>query len=149
MAVSSIESILQAAAPEEIAIPGWREGEEITVLVKRPNFYSLLARGAIPNPLIPEMEKLFVRRDRSGHADASAEFAKTLVYIARECLQEPGYDTLQENGISLTDDQLTEISLYATAGAEALRTFRERLRAAAGKHVQAVPDAAEQAGADT
>ena len=149
MAITSMNEIMQAAAPQEITISGFAPGTEITVLARRPSFYTMLAAGAAPNPLIPEMEKLFVRRDRSGHARPSEEFARTLVFIAQETLAEPSYAQLRENGIELTDDQLTEISLFATAGAEALRSFRAAIRDAAGKHGKAVQNAAEPTGADS
>ena len=148
MAVTSLDEILQTNAPQEIVLSGFQPGEELRVLVRRPGFYSLMARGAIPNPLIPEMEKLFVHRDCGSYAVPSEEFAETLVYIARMSLVSPSYEELQANGIELTDDQLVEISMYAAAGAEALRTFRERLRAAAGEYGPDVSNAAQQIAAD-
>lgn len=134
MPVTPMDALVQAAAPEEIVISGFKPGSEITVLVHKPNFYSMLARGAIPNPLVPELEKLFVRNDRSGYNKGGADFAQALIFMARECLQQPSYEELESNGIELTDDQLAEISLYATAGAEALRTFRAKIRDANRKH---------------
>ena len=148
MAVTSFDEILLATAAQELTISGFAPNTEITVQVRKPNFFSMLARGAVPNPLIPEMEKLFVRRDRSGHAAPGEEFAKTLVFIAQQTLVEPSYEKLQENNIELTDDQLTEISLFATSGAENLRTFREAIRNAAGEHGKAVQNAAQPDAAD-
>ena len=144
MAVTPIHEILAQASvqPEEITLSGWKPGAEITVRAKRPSFYYLIANKAALNPLIPELEKLFIRHDRSGHRSGGSDFAKALICIARECLVEPSFDQLEEAGAELTSDQLTEISLYATEGAEYLRTFRERLRAGAGadgKNVQAKP----------
>lgn len=143
MAVTSFDEILLATAAQELTIAGFAPNTEITVLVRKPNFYTMLAGGAVPNPLIPEMEKLFVHRDRSGHATPSEEFAKTLIFIAQQTLVEPSYEKLQENNIELSDDQLTEISLFATNGAENLRTFRAAIRNAAGKHGEAVQNAAQ------
>jgi len=149
MAVTSMEEMCLAAGEQEITISGFEPGSQINVKVKKPNFFSLLAQGAVPNPLIPEMERLFVQRDRSGHAAPSEEFAKALVLIARLSLCEPSFEELQANGIELTDDQLTEISLFATSGAEALRTFRAAVRDGAGGHGQAVSNVSEQASANT
>ena len=79
MAVTSFDAILGMAPtqPEELTLSGWSPDTEITVLVKKPNFYNLLAKNAIPNPLLPEMQKLFVRRQvAEEHSKASADFAK-------------------------------------------------------------------------
>lgn len=144
MAVTPIHEILAQAhvQPEEITLSGWKPDAEITVCVKRPSFYYLIANKAALNPLIPELEKLFIRHDRSGHKSAGSDFARALICIAKECLVKPSYSELEEAGVELTSDQLTELSLYATEGPEYLRTFRQRLRAGAGadvKHVSAEP----------
>ena len=140
MAVTTIHEIIAQAnvQPEEITLSGWNPDSEITVRVKRPSFYYLIANKAALNPLIPELEKLFVRHDRSSHKSAGSDFAKALICIARECLVEPTFSELEEADVELTSDQLTELSLYATEGAEYLRTFRERLRARAGADVKNV-----------
>ena len=53
MSVTPLETLLAAAPtrPEEIELPGWYGGEAVAVRVKRPNFYHLLARDCVPNPL--------------------------------------------------------------------------------------------------
>lgn len=146
MAVTSIHEILAQAPvqPEEITISGWKPDSEITVRAKKPSFYYLIANKAALNPLIPELEKLFVKHDRSGHKNAGGDFAKALICIAKECLVEPTYSELEEAGVELTSDQLTELSLYATEGPEYLRSFRERLRARAGADVKNVPAESQQ-----
>lgn len=146
MAITPIHEILAQAGtqPEEITLSGWRPDTEITVRVKRPSFYYLIANKAALNPLIPELEKLFVKHDRSGHSSANGDFAKALIAIAKECLAEPTYAELEEAGVELTSDQLTELSLYATEGAEYLRSFRERLRARTGADVKNVPNQPQQ-----
>ncbi len=148
MAITSFETILGMAPtePEELTLSGWNPDVEITVLVKKPNFYNLLAKNAIPNPLLPEMQKLFVRRQvAEEHSKASADFAKALIHIARECLVEPTYAQLEEAGVELTDDQLLELCMYATLGPELLRSFRESARNRAGEHGKAISPAAEPA----
>lgn len=145
--ITPLETMQAMTQPEEIALSGWKRGQEITVMVQKPNFYALLAKGSIPNPLIPEMDKLFVRRDRKGYAEPDAKFAETLETIAELTLVEPSYQQLIDAGVELTDDQLTELSIYATSGAEALATFRDAVRLAAGKHEQAVPHGSERAPA--
>ena len=99
MAVTPLETLLEMAPtqPEELALSGWRPGTEISVRVKKPNFYTLLANNAIPNPLLPEMQKLFVRRQvAEEHAKGTQDFAKALIHIAKACLVEPSYAQLEE-----------------------------------------------------
>lgn len=146
MAVTPLETLLEMAPtqPEELALSGWRPGTEISVRVKKPNFYTLLANNAIPNPLLPEMQKLFVRRQvAEEHAKGTQDFAKALIHIAKACLVEPSYAQLEEAGVELTDDQLLEICMYATLGPELLRTFRSGTRDRAGEHGAPVPSAPE------
>lgn len=147
--ITPFEEILAQAPhqPEELTLSGWQHGTEITVRVQKPSFYAMIANNAALNPLIPELDKLFVRHDRSGHSKPSNDFAKALICIARECLVEPSYAQLEEVGIHLTDDQLVELSLYATEGAEILRSFRRRTRNGAGGNGKSVSPAAEPAAA--
>lgn len=149
MAVTPFETILASAPlqPEEIQISGWKPGEEITVLVKKPNFYALLAKNAIPNPLIPAADRLF-KGNKKDYTEPTPEFARALEFIAKECLAEPSYEQLTEAGVVLTDDQLAELCMYATDGAERLRSFRERVRAAARQYEQSVQDAALRAASN-
>lgn len=138
-----------AAEPELLELPGWKKGSRIQVRVKRPSLYALLAADAVPNPLIPEMEKLFIVHDRGDAAENSREYAAALLEIAKLTLVEPTYDALAEAGVVLTDDQLSDISLYATEGMDWLLSFRARARAGAGKHGDAVQRTAQPAAGDT
>lgn len=155
MAITPFETLLTLAPtqPEELTISGWYGGEPVTVRVKRPNFYHLLARGAVPNPLIPVVQKMFVHGlDVHDVAGADGEFARALLVIAEETLAEPTMEQLRDAGIELTDDQLLEIMIYATSGARALAAFRRALRAGTGKPVKAVQSPAvgdaEDSGSD-
>lgn len=151
MAVTPFETLLTLAPtqPEELTLSGWYGGKPVTVRVKRPNFYHLLARGAVPNPLIPVVQKLFVHGfDAHDVAAADGEFARALLTVAEETLAEPTMDQLREAGIELTDDQLLEIMIYATSGARALAAFRRALRAGNSKPVADVQSPAVGAAED-
>lgn len=151
MSATPLETLLAAAPtqPEEIELPGWYGGEAITVRVKRPNFYHLLARDCVPNPLIPVVQKMFVHGFDAGDvASATPEFARALLTIAGETLVEPTLTQLTEAGAELTDDQLLELMIYATCGARALAAFRRALRPDAGASGADVLDPAVGAAAD-
>ena len=147
---SLLDAILAggAAEPELLELPGWKKDSRIQVRVKRPSLYALLAADAVPNPLIPEMDKLFIAHDRGDAVKNSREYAAALVEIAKTTLVEPTWDALAKAGVMLTDDQLTEISLYATEGMDWLLSFRARARRRAGQHGDAVQRAAQPAAGD-
>lgn len=152
MSVTPFETLLSIAPtqPEELELPGWYGGEPVTVRVKRPNFYHLLARDCVPNPLIPTVQKLFVHGfDAHDVAAATPEFARALLAIAEETLVEPTLAQLSEAGVELTDDQLLELMIYATCGARALAAFRRALRPDAGAAEPAVLDPAVGAAEDS
>lgn len=137
-----------AAEPEILELPGWKKDSVIRVKAKRPSFYALLAEGAVPNPLIDEMNKLFILHDRSGAKDNPKAYADTLAAIARLSLVEPTWDELTAAGVTLTSDQLTEISLFATEGMDWLLSFRARARGGAGRHGEAVRRTPQPAAGD-
>lgn len=145
MSVTPFETILAQAPiqPDELTLPGWKPDTEITVRVRRPSLYAMLAANAALNPLIPELNKLFTERNISSARSPGNAYAKALIAIAKECLVEPTYESLAEAGVQLTDDQLTDLMLYAIQGPEWLCTFRAQMRARAGKHGQAVQNAAQ------
>lgn len=144
--------LILAEAPTEaeiLELPGWRKDSTIKVKARRPSFYALLAENAVLNPLIPEMNKLFVGHDRGDVTKDAKEYAAALVAIARLTLAEPTYDELIEAGVTLTDDQLTDISLYATEGMDFLLSFRTRTRDRAGQHDQPVSGSPQPNAGDT
>lgn len=145
MAVTPFEALLAQAPiqPEELTLPGWQPDAEITVRVRRPSLYAMLAANAALNPLIPELNKLFVRHDHGSVSQPTNAYAKALIAIAKECLTEPTYAQLEEAGVQLTDEQLLQLSLYATEGMEWLCSFRARLRNRTGQHGGIVQDAAQ------
>lgn len=146
--LTSINDICAQAAPEEVTISGFKAGTEITVALRAPSLYALLAENALPNPLLPVINRLFQTGPQPQDVtDAGADFAKALRAIARETLCQPTLDELDENGVQLTDRQLLEISVYATRGPAALATFRRSLRTAAAADEPHVQNAAEPAAA--
>lgn len=56
-----------------------------------------------------------------------AEFNKLLHLMAQKSLVEPTYDEIVEHVGPLTDNQLSAIFVFCTAGVRALKNFRSRL----------------------
>lgn len=139
-----MNDIAAQAAPEEIRLSGFKSGTEISVKLRTPSLYALLAENAVPNPLLSAVNRLFVSGPQPGDVERpDAEFARALMAIAREALAEPTMDELGKNGVQLTDRQLLEIAVYATRGPAALAAFRGGISSAARRNEPNLSDAAE------
>lgn len=146
--ITSMQEIIAQAQPEEVTISGFHSGTELTVELRTPSLYALLAENALPNPLLPVVRKLFRDGPKPQDvADPDAEFANALRTIARETLVKPSLAELNENGVQLTDCQLLEICIYATRGPASLAIFREGVSTAAAANEPRVSHAAEPAAA--
>lgn len=146
--LTDMQEIVAQAAPDEITISGFKGGCTITVQVHTPSLYALLAANALPNPLIPTINRLFAKAPESRDVTApDAQLAAAMQVIARETLISPSLAELEENGVQLTDRQLLEICLYATRGPAALAAFRGRIGQNAGGDEPDVQNAAEQTSA--
>lgn len=146
--LTDMKEILAQAAPDEITISGFKGGCTITVQVHTPSIYAMLAANALPNPLIPTINRLFAKAPQSSDVTApDAQLAAAMQVIARETLLSPSLSELEENGVQLTDRQLLEICLYATRGPAALAAFRGRIGQDAGGNDPNLQNAAEPAAA--
>lgn len=143
-----ILEIAAQAAPEEVTLSGFRAGTEICVELRAPSFYALLAANAVPNPLLPVVNQLFMSGPQAKDVESpNPELAKAMMVIARESLKQPTMDELEENGVQLTDRQLLEIAVYASRGPAALAAFRGGIRMRAGRNEPDLSDAAEPTAA--
>lgn len=143
--ITQMQDIVAQAAPEEVTLSGFKPNTEITVLLHSPSLYALIAENALPNPLLPVVNKLFSDGPQAQDVSApDAEFARALRVIARETLVTPTISELDEAGVQLTDRQLLEISVYATRGPATLAAFRSGMRATTAAHVAPVQNDAEQ-----
>lgn len=146
--ITQMQDIVAQAAPEEVTLSGFKPNAEITVLMHVPSLYALIAENALPNPLLPVVNKLFSdgpqAQDVSG---PDAEFARALRVIARETLVQPSLSELEAAGVQLTDRQLLEISMFATRGPAALAAFRAGMRAATSANGASLRGSAKQPAA--
>ena len=143
--ITQMQDIVAQAAPEEVTLSGFKPNTEITVLLRSPSLYALLAENALPNPLLPVVNKLFSDGPQAQDvAGPDAEFARALRVIARETLVQPKLSELEAAGVQLTDRQLLEISVYATRGPAALAAFRAGMRTAASANGASLRGGAKQ-----
>jgi len=122
MAITSLDAIKKQAQPKEITLPGWEEGETITVLAKRPSIFMLASTGKIPNGLLNTAKKMF-----TNEVDPDVDFkdiAKVMESIAGSALVKPTLKELYDANITLTDDQMASLFSFAQGGIKELERFR-------------------------
>lgn len=110
-------------AVQEVELPGFGDGRPWTAKLRRLSLLGLARAGKIPNSLMPAVTELYQR----GICQAAnlTQAAETMFLIAGEALAEPTLAQLEEAGVTLSDEQLAAIYLYAQRGVEALRPFRK------------------------
>ena len=129
--ITNIEQMIAKAGAKEVQLSGW-EGDEITVMLKKPSLYEMAASGSIPNPLLGIAEALFVGNQDTIKRTPIDEVAKTLRSMAKKALVNPTWDELQNAGIELTDQQINEIYAFIVGGAAQLERFRAAERNSIG-----------------
>lgn len=126
--VTSIEELKKISKGELVELPGFVDGTNFVVRLKRPSLLIMAKSGKIPNGLLPQTNKLFTGGLNSvtkGNDDEMlTELFNILEIVCKESLVEPTYDELVENGIELTDQQLLAIFSYTQRGVKSLENFR-------------------------
>ncbi len=108
----------------DVEIPSFSGDGSIEVKLRRPSLLSLAAEGVIPNELLACARELF---NEGGKAQIQLdELGRLLVLFAKSSLVSPTFDELREQGITLTDEQLSAIYAFAQGGVRALIPFRKK-----------------------
>ncbi len=107
----------------DVYIPSFSGDGSMKVRLRRPSMLTLAARGVIPNELLACARELF---NEGGKAQIPLdELGRLLLVFAQTSLVSPSYEELEEQGISLTDEQLSAIYAFAQGGVRALIPFRQ------------------------
>lgn len=142
---------IRASAGQVVELPPFEDGTPLRVRMRRPNLYSLLAAGKIPNNLLAiayqAADKGF---DPSQFKPADLpDLSKLLGILLDAAFIEPRWADIAE---WLTTQQIEVALAYINAGMKALEIFRRRYAAAlkVGKGGEGVRESAERlpAGAD-
>ena len=130
--VISIEELKKLAEGELVELPSFKSDERITVRLRRPSMMYMIKSGKIPNELLVEANKLFIKGS-AGAVGSQKELddPQTLVrmidlleYICEEAFVEPTYKQIKDAGIKLTDSQLLAVFEYTQNGVANLKSFR-------------------------
>lgn len=130
--ITSIAELKKASSGEIVELPAFTEDTTFFARLKRPSMLGMVAKGTIPNTLLTRTQEMFLgSTDENGHREYDIEDAelmkdmyRVLDLVAQESFVEPAYRELEENDISLTDEQLMFVFNYVQAGVEKLDTFR-------------------------
>lgn len=124
--VTSIEELKQMAGAQIVALPGWQEGRDFIVKLKRPSLLSLSAKGLLPNALLSAAEEIFTgKKSSKGKTPDMKDIGAVMDVLVGAALVKPTYDQIKEAGIELTDEQITEIFNFTQKGVTQLKLFRE------------------------
>lgn len=130
--VISIEELKKLAEGELVELPSFKSDERITVRLRRPSMMYMIKSGKIPNELLVEANKLFIKGS-AGAVGSQKELddPQTLVRmvdllecICEETFVEPTYKQIKDAGIKLTDSQLLAVFEYTQNGVANLKSFR-------------------------
>ena len=109
----------------DAVLPDFSGEGVINVKLCRPSMLALAAHGAIPNELLACARDIF---NEGGKAQVQLdELGRLLLIFAQNALVSPSYEELEEQGVSLTDEQLSAIYAFVQGGVRALLPFREKL----------------------
>lgn len=119
----ALEDARARTAVREVELPGFGDGRCWTAKLRRLSLLGLARAGIIPNSLMSAVTELYQRG--TCQASSLTQAAETMFLIAGQALVEPTLAQLEEAGVTLSDEQLAAIYLYAQRGVEALRPFRK------------------------
>lgn len=121
--LSSVTSLSEIARGELVELPGWMKDQPFVARLRRASLTGMIRAGKIPNPLIAAAQRLY-EGGKSASKATFEETAKVMRMVVGEALVEPREAVLEETGLTLTEQQVAQIYLYAIQGPRALEHFR-------------------------
>ncbi len=120
----TVDEIRAASAPV-VELPAFENGVPLRARLRRASLISLLIANKIPNDLLAIAHEAMDKGiDPTGFDPGDLpKLGSLMKTMCSATLVEP---TWEEVGELLTDEQINAIMLYATGGAKALDSFRER-----------------------
>ena len=124
--VTPLETIRIASQGNLVTIPGFDSNETFTVRLRRPNLFSFLKSGKIPNPLLETANGLFLGKGKGNNLSPKdmSDVYDLMSVFCNECMVEPTYKELTDAGVELTHEQMQAVMVYATGGVKPLKSFR-------------------------
>lgn len=143
--VTTLEELKQATKGTLVDLPGFDGINKVTFKLQRVPMMHAIAEDNIPNELLPIAIELFDGKQNETKEmtqERVKEMNDFLLFYARACMVEPTFEELEKAGITLTDEQLTEIYRFGREGQQALAGFRSvQERAALDNFIAALSEA--------
>jgi hypothetical protein len=127
--VTPISELIKYKDGQIVELPPFAEGQPFVARLRRPSLMGLVKSGKIPNSLMKQATTLFAKGGQSlsgMNANTLTEMLEIMDVIVDEAMIEPKYSELKDNGISLSDDQITAIFTYTQQGVDYLKQFRNQ-----------------------
>jgi hypothetical protein len=126
--VTPLETMRIASMGNLVTMPGFGDGDTITVRLRKPNLLTLMKSGKIPNQLMNTATELFQGTKRQGKtgftAEELADIGSVMMLFCEASLVEPTYKEMADAGIELTAEQMNFIVSYGQGGVKSLESFR-------------------------
>ena len=122
--IVDLKAMAEKYAPQVYEIHSWEPGEMMEVRLTRPSLYNMARMGLVPNPLMGAMQAMFSADPKRVDAVDAKKQGDCVIAMAKYALVEPTYQQITDAGLTLTDQQLTDIYMFALGGAAALAAFR-------------------------
>ena len=128
--ITSIDDMLKSSKGELVDLPGFVNGETITVRLRRPSMLNMIKSGKIPNELLTDANRLFSKGTGSmaensvvNDPNSLKDMMQLLETICESAFVEPTYQEIKGAGIELTDSQMLAVFEYTQNGVGNLKSF--------------------------
>ena len=128
--ITSIDDMLKSSKGELVDLPGFNDGEVMTVRLRRPSMLNMIKSGKIPNELLTDANRLFSKGTSSmaenaviSNPDSLKDMMQLLETVCESAFVEPSYQEIKGAGIELTDSQMLAVFEYTQNGVGNLKSF--------------------------
>ena len=128
--VTSIDDMLRSSQGELVDLPGFNDGEVLTVRLRRPSMLNMIKSGKIPNELLTDANRLFSKGTSSmadnnviSNPESLRDMMQLLETVCENAFVEPTYQEIVGRGIELTDSQMLAVFEYTQNGVANLKSF--------------------------
>lgn len=126
---TQVSALREYAKGQVIRLPDFAPGQPFYARLKRPSLFALIKAGKIPNSLMATVSAMF-EKDKKNVVQEQDKLENTtgifslMEIMAEAALISPTYKEIKDAGVTLTDEQLTEIFNYTQEGIKSIESFR-------------------------
>lgn len=127
---TQVSALREYAKGQVIRLPDFAPGQPFYARLKRPSLFALIKAGKIPNSLMATVSAMFekdkknVVQEQKDKLENTTGIFSLMEIMAEAALISPTYKEIKDAGVTLTDEQLTEIFNYTQDGIKSIESFR-------------------------